>query len=32
MDGCPLTISDINQIYETIPCNGKAMSKAMGME
>jgi hypothetical protein len=26
-----VSISNINQIYEAIPCNGKAMSKAMGM-
>jgi hypothetical protein len=26
------SISDINPIYETIPCNGKAMSKAMERE
>jgi hypothetical protein len=26
------SISDTNQIYETIPCNGKAMGKAMGRE
>jgi hypothetical protein len=27
-----VSISDENQIHETIPCNGKATSKAMGRE
>jgi hypothetical protein len=27
-----VSISDENQIYKTISCNGKAMNKAMGRE